>query len=305
MQLITPNEMMQYGIFLVGFSLNAILKMSPQRQEGIFHSHYGSSQLAVANMWYDLTTTKIPESKLNDDEKNHKGAKRFLVALHFLFVYPRNAQAIATLFKQNIVYSRGEAIWLWVRRIQGLKAKVIRWPDALDDPDSEVFVVSVDGVDMKVWEQKHPTLPHDRKYFSKKFNHAGVKYELGVSIFGGDLVWMNGPFKAGVHDLTIFRNGLRQKLADGKMAIADRGYRTSKPDEMFKLAIPVSTDSNELRSFKSRCRARHETFNSRIKNFRVLSDTYRHDIRKHQSAFQAVCVIVQYQIRNGAPLFVI
>ena len=129
-----------------------------------------------------------------------------------------------------------------MRKLQGLKSKVIKWPEDLE----ERYVVTVDGVDMKVWEPQHPTFPHDKKFFSKKFSHGAVKYELAVSIFSGDLVWIKGPFKAGVHDLTIFCHGLKNKLANGQIAIADRGYCSSKPDEIYKLATPYHTDSVEL-----------------------------------------------------------
>ena len=38
----------------------------------------------------------------------------------------------------------------------------------------------------------------------KKFNKAGVNYELGISISESRLVWMNGPFKAGTNDAMVF-----------------------------------------------------------------------------------------------------
>ncbi|KAL7573669.1 hypothetical protein ACA910_008356 [Epithemia clementina (nom. ined.)] len=87
------------------------------------------------------------------------------------------------------------------------------------------------------------------------------------------------------------------------MAIADRGYATSGPVLMRKLATPNPADSDELRRCKSRARARHETLNERIKNFKILLETYRHNVEKHKAAFEAVCVMVQYQLNNGAPLF--
>ena len=303
MRLLLPDDMMQHGIKLLGFSYDSVMKMSPAKQEKVFRSHYGSSPLVVAHVWYDLTTTDIASSKLNDSEKTEEGLKRFFVAMYFLFTYPKNAHIIATVFHQNEKYSRGEAVWQWVHKIQGLKAKVIIWPQSHDDPNREVYVVTVDGVDMKTWEPMHETFPHDRQFFSKKFAHGGLKYELAVSVFWGRLVWINGPYKAGCHDLTIFRNGLKDRLADGKMAIADRGYVSSREDEVHKLATPRATDSTELAKFKSRCRCRHETFNGRIKNPRILSDTYRHSLDNHQAAFEAVCVLVQYQIMNGSTLF--
>ena len=87
-----------------------------------------------------------------------------------------------------------------------------------------IFCISVDGIDCKIWEPKHPTLNQDKQYYSKKFNHAGVKYELGIDVNSAKLAWINGPFKASVNDKTIFKQRLSNKLKPGKLAVADRGY---------------------------------------------------------------------------------
>jgi hypothetical protein len=69
-------------------------------------------------------------------------------------------------------------------------------------------------------------------------------------------------------------------------------------------ALPSSADPEELRRFKSWARARHETFNGRLKYFSFLRDGYRGvDIEKNGSDFKAICVIVQYQMDIGSPIF--
>ena len=140
----------------------------------------------------------------------------------------------------------------------------------------------------------------DPKYYSHKFNEAGLNYELGISIFENMLVWLNGPFEAGSPDITVFRTkGLKDKMPKGKKAIGDKGYRGEKR----MISTPNAHDPEELRKFKSRARARHESFNARIKNFRCLDTKFRHGLAKHKVAFEAVCVIIQYQLENGSPLF--
>jgi hypothetical protein len=56
-----------------------------------------------------------------------------------------------------------------------------------------------------------------------------------------------------------------------------------------------------------RARARHESFNKRIKQFKVLSECFRHakgaNFKKHKIVFETICVIVQYEMENGHPLF--
>ena len=48
------------------------------------------------------------------------------------------------------------------------------------------------------------------KYYSHKFNQAGLNYELGISIFLNQLVWMNGPFPAGEPDISVNRKKLKK-----------------------------------------------------------------------------------------------
>jgi hypothetical protein len=63
------------------------------------------------------------------------------------------------------------------------------------------------------------------------------------------------------HDLTIFREGLKQKIKPGKKGIVGRAYVTSKPNEGI-LSQPNACDSKGLNNFKSRARLRQqETFN--------------------------------------------
>ena len=111
---------------------------------------------------------------------------------------------------------------------------------------------------------------------------------------------MNGPFKASRHDITIFRRGgLQDMVPEGNRIIGDRGY-IGEPN---LISTPNAHDPAALRKFKSRARARHESFNGRIKNFKCLDERFRHGLNKHKIVFEAVCVICQYQMENGSPLF--
>ncbi|KAL7578758.1 hypothetical protein ACA910_015989 [Epithemia clementina (nom. ined.)] len=299
----SASEILGHGLKIIGFASHVVKQMSQQMQDDLFQSHFGSAQMVVAEIWYDLTVTTIPKAKLKPSENSEAGLKKFLVCLFFLYTYPKNARIIGSHFVQSERTSRGSYVWDWVAKVAALKAIKIVWSEDLNFPLSAIFTVSVDGVDMKTWEKKQPLFPVNRRTFSNKFNHEGVKYELGIRVWSGKLVWINGPFRYGVHDLTVFCHGLLNELADGKMAIADRGYISSKPMESHKLATPNACDSTALARFKSRARARHETFNLRIKCFDILLETFHHSLDKHKFAFEAVCVIVQYQIDNGAALF--
>lgn len=94
---------------------------------------------------------------------------------------------------------------------------------------------------------------------------------------------------------------LCDKIPEGKLGIADSGYQGGA-----KLALPNrGVDDQVLHNFKSRARCRHETFNGRIKFYSLLQQTFRHGAAKHRLAFEAICVTVQYQMENGAELFVV
>jgi hypothetical protein len=168
----------------------------------------------------------------------------------------------------------------------------------------EMFIVSVDGVHCRIWEPRH--MPSSG-WYSKKFNKAGLSYELGIAIFHNKLVWINGPFPAGQNDKQIFTKpqGLKSKIPPGKRAIGDEGY-VGYPDQ---ITTRNGLDSDEVKMFKKRVKARHETFNSRLKGFGILNQAFRSTgpsrLQKHKAAFEACCVIVQYEMDNGCPLFVV
>jgi hypothetical protein len=147
----------------------------------------------------------------------------------------------------------------------------------------------MDGVDSKVWEMKHPTMPMDKGGYSHKFNHSALKYKIVM-----DMVWTLGPHKAGAHD----------KIPQGKKVVTDRVYGAkAEPDNHQKLALQNPCDDPLLANSKAPVRSRHESFNGQIKLFCSLADTYHHDLEKHSHAFEAVAVTVQYQMDMGSKLF--
>ena len=97
------------------------------------------------------------------------------------------------------------------------------------------------------------------------------------------------------------QESLMQAMPVGKLAIADHGYRGEKNHT----ATPSDKDSIEVKRFKNRVRARHESFNARIKAFKILSETFRvvqEKKRKHMIVFETVCILCQYDLQNGHPL---
>lgn len=300
LQWLSPSDVRQKGLqYCSGAQYN---RCSIETRTKHFRSLYGSSHLDLASLWYDLTQTDIPGARLEQDENTETGFKMFLAANYFLWTYPKNSRLLSTQFSICERHCRGAPLWKWIGKIAAMKESTIKWDPRLDSPGHETFIITVDGTDCRLQEVKHPTLPVDKSYYSHKFRRGAVKYEVALSIFTAKCVWISGPHRGAKHDLTIFREGLKAQIQPGKLVIADRGYTSSRPDERM-LSIPNPMDSEELNNFKSRARLRQETFNGRLKNFKCLSETFCQGENKHKLAFEAVCVIVQYQMDNGSKIF--
>ena len=101
----------------------------------------------------------------------------------------------------------------------------IQWENRLIHDDGRRAKVTVDGTDF-LCEPEYDGEPR-KSWISFKFRKPAVRYDVAISILNGDIVWLNGPYKAGSFaDLSIFRRGLKQQLLeDGERAVADDGYR--------------------------------------------------------------------------------
>lgn len=162
----------------------------------------------------------------------------------------------------------------------------VKWENRNKKSTSTVKV-SLDGTDFKIREP----VPFSKKWFSHKFKGAGIRYEIGISIGGGEIVWASGGLPCGDWpDLKIARQ-LYIHYAKNEITLADKGYRDAT---YFKQ--PTSLH-------EKRILARHETLNGRLKNFKILSSKYRHPLKKHPRVFHAVVNIVQVCLVNGESLF--
>jgi hypothetical protein len=179
-------------------------------------------------------------------------------------------------------FKRGLSVRSNIKRIGALKGKKIIWHKELNSPHGHKIIISIDGVDFKIWEPKNPRFNRDPSWCSNKFKAAGVQYELGIDIWSSKLVWINGPHKCGSNpDQTIFKSALMQKIPTGKKGIADKGYEGCEE----KICIPSSRDPRHISKFSSWVRCRHENFNGRIKNFASMSNTWTHGVKKTRASF--------------------
>ena len=139
-------------------------------------------------------------------------------------------------------------------------------------------------------------------WFSPKYTQAAVRYEIGLCIQTGYIVWTHGPFPAGlIPDISVLRSKLKYELAPGERVECDRGYC----GEFCKIDLPDECCGHGTRQYKTKqiVRARHETVNRRLKQFGCLKQQFRHPISKHSTVCCAVIAIVQISLENGHPLF--
>ena len=160
-------------------------------------------------------------------------------------------------------------------------------------PDNVWCKISVDGTDFKVDEP----FPFDPRWKSPKFKGGALTYEVGISIYAGDIVWVSGPYRGAKHDVAMFRDKLKLMLDDDELVETDLGYKDpscrNKDDYV----------DEEEKFEKQRIRARHETCNHRFKVWGILKQQYRHDIEEHGLVFRAIACIVQMEIDDGGVLF--
>ena len=158
-------------------------------------------------------------------------------------------------------------------------------------------MLSVDGTDFSIYRQKG-----GKKFYCHKTKGSGLRYEVGISLRSGDICWIHGPFPCGdFPDVKIFRSSLLSKLEIGERVEADDGYLGEAPSHI----VAPKTNSKERKYVKlsGRVRARHETCNSRFKNWAILRIPFRHDIGSHGYFFRVVAIMTQLQIQNGEPLW--
>lgn len=150
---------------------------------------------------------------------------------------------------------------------------------------------SLDGVDFKILEPQ----PFNPLWFSHKFKGPGLRYEVGLNIRTGDMVWAFGGYPCGEYtDLKLSRELYVLSINHGEKTLADRGY---KDDKFFILP------NNQNIILHHQIMARHETVNKRLRHFQILKQTFRNDLSKHPMVFHAVANLTQLMIENGEPLF--
>ena len=95
-------------------------------------------------------------------------------------------------------------------------------------------LMSVDGTDFHILQKCAATKGNafaSHKYAGK----PALRYELGICILTGHLVWIEGPSAAGKwNDMAIFNNCLAHFLDPNELVEADCGYRGHEDQRMLQ-----------------------------------------------------------------------
>ena len=143
---------------------------------------------------------------------------------------------------------------------------------------------------MEIWE----TYPFDPDLWSFKLNGPGLRYEVGVCINTGLIVWLNGPYKPRRWvDITIFRHRMLYALGPDEWIVGDGGYRDG-----FQYVIPKRAGPQWLRKMTALATARHEIINSRLKVWAIIRNAYRYGqgseerLRRHERTVNGIANVV-------------
>ena len=181
------------------------------------------------------------------------------------------------------------------RSISPIFVKII-WENRFKNDRGADCLITVDGIDCRCPNYGPAFSSHK---FAKK---GGLRYEVGICIQTGDIVWVNGPYPAGrMNDIKIFRHCLKSFLGVGERCEADDGYLGEAPQ---CIKCPKSFTNPEITlPMQQRVRNRQETGNKRFKDFSALQQLFRHDITLHADVFRVAVIMTQLKINSGEELF--
>jgi DDE superfamily endonuclease len=313
---VSPQHMMQLGLQLGGLK-----PTNEKSNEERFRALYGIGAKTASEIFKDIQTEDIGDAKIQKADPTY-----FLTMLYWARGYG-NSHRVCGACKINSRTTFQKHSWAYLSAVQALKEtkvstlidsksshnkltndffysllhfKIVwRFEDHEEEHDNpEIIIATIDGIHCQIVE---PRTEPSSKWCSHKLNKPSLDYELCIDVYRNKLVSINGPFKAGEHDISVARkpHGILTKIPFGKKILGDKGYR-GEPD---KITTPNVHDSIIVKRFKARASARHETFNKRIKDFKIIAGPFRSSHEYHKIAFEAVCVLVQYDLENGYPLF--
>jgi hypothetical protein len=130
-------------------------------------------------------------------------------------------------------------------------------------------------------------------YSGKKKQHT-IKYEIGVSIHTGLIVWLSGGVSGAVHDLTIAKDGILKEHPD-RLFIGDKGY-SGHENIITPFKSPQTEAELQWNKILGAVRVSVEHTFGRIKSFHCLNTPWRHNILYHPIVFYVITNLVNFDL---------
>ena len=295
---LNTTSVLSYGLQIVGFEIGR-QDVAEELLMKRFRSHFGIGPKAIIAILKDMTDIDL---------------EKLLMTLCWFKLY-ETEHVMAGRWGHCEEFCR-RTVKDIALKVQQLKSKKIKFGPF---DSSQRYVGTIDCVHCETFEFR--TEPHS-KWYSHKHNGAGLTYEVVIDLVYDRVLWVYGPEPASTHDITMFRGGaqidsslrnnkenwdrsaLYFRIPQGKKLIGDSGYK----GEPTKISTTVAEHSRDVKEFFARAKSRQETFNTRLKFFNVLSGCFRHGkgakqkLELHKTCFEAICILVQYDLENGHPL---
>jgi hypothetical protein len=292
----SAEDFMALGLSIAGYDLWKSYKLEANIER--FKKHYGVTPTTCADVWRDL--------KISTDERIHVGKKgkpaNLLLACRFLFKYDTQTD-LGSFFKIRSDKTVGKWCEIYVSKL----ALLLRSKKITSFTDADIglhFLYTVDGTHCPIEEP----FPFSTIWSSHKLGgKPGVSYEIALCIYTSRLLWLHGPTPPGKqNDIRVFKEkfmGEIQQYMDsvgGRIikGLGDKGYRGASK----YLSTHNNFDPPEIVEFKDRAMARQETYNQRLKVFKVLTEVFRHPLDFHPTCMEAVNALTVYQLENGSTL---
>jgi hypothetical protein len=154
--------------------------------------------------------------------------------------------------------------------------------------------------DLVLWKEKVSTIIFSCLKVSR--THT-IKYEIGVDIQTGNILWVFGGVPGAVSDSTLLRiSGLLDQMEPGEFLLGDKGYHGMRgvitPEKRKRLSAQEELDAAMINEH----RVTVERTIGRFKFFQILSHKWRHSRGKHRLMFSTIAHIVNIDLRYR-PLF--
>ena len=294
---IHPNAVLREGLKFCNFDLLRQHSLGERTRIRLFKSHYGRHPLHLSRVYRDL---QVHGETTRKEARDISFFHAFLLANNFLRCYEEGDLRFSRF--DIPITETADLTWDLIQRVANLKKWKIQcptvWPAKLG--------ASCDGTHTENNEPRDPDMRRNPKNYSYKHNYAGLNYQIVLSLWTNQVFYACAGDPGRTHDMTAIRKEFIDMVPTGCRVIADAGYTGKTEEEKKIFAVDNSLDSDEVKKFKGKAKARQEQFNSRMKSYKCLKSKFRHGVRKHKICFAAILVLVQYAIEDtssvGEPL---